>query len=95
MSALFSETLHHVISPLDPPVPFPALRPGHALSPPLLHPTIGELHAAAGGTGGWGFIQVLFLLVVYAKVLSWASNLISDGSELLLLVPSLRGECAV
>ena len=40
---------------------------------------------------GYGFVQVLFLLCTYAYVLSWSSNLISDGSELLLLVPSLRG----
>uniref|UniRef100_A0A7S0ZIS2 EF-hand domain-containing protein n=1 Tax=Timspurckia oligopyrenoides TaxID=708627 RepID=A0A7S0ZIS2_9RHOD len=37
-----------------------------------------------------GFIQVLGLLLVYGYVLYTASNMISDGSELLLLVPSLR-----
>jgi len=37
----------------------------------------------------FGFLQLLFLLVVYAYILSKASNLISDGSELLLLVPAL------
>jgi hypothetical protein len=34
---------------------------------------------------------VLFLLAVYGFILFKASNLISDGSELLLLVPSLKG----
>lgn len=38
-----------------------------------------------------GFIQILFLLVAYGYILMQASNLISDGSELLLLVPSLAG----
>eukprot|EP00638_Chattonella_subsalsa_P010715 CAMPEP_0117781324 /NCGR_PEP_ID=MMETSP0948-20121206/2772_1 /TAXON_ID=44440 /ORGANISM="Chattonella subsalsa, Strain CCMP2191" /LENGTH=561 /DNA_ID=CAMNT_0005609321 /DNA_START=9 /DNA_END=1692 /DNA_ORIENTATION=+ len=39
-----------------------------------------------------GFVQLLFLLVAYdAYVLFQASNLISNGSELLLLVPSLAG----
>eukprot|EP00127_Corallochytrium_limacisporum_P006187 Clim_evm4s221 gene=Clim_evmTU4s221 len=37
-----------------------------------------------------GFVQVLFLLFAYGYVLFNASNLISEGSELLLLVPSLR-----
>eukprot|EP00043_Microstomoeca_roanoka_P015030 m.149825 g.149825 ORF g.149825 m.149825 type:complete len:613 (-) comp16163_c6_seq1:309-2147(-) len=39
---------------------------------------------------GFGFVQVLFLMFAYAYVLFFASNLISDGSELLLLVPSVR-----
>ena len=38
-----------------------------------------------------GFIQILFLLVVYGYILLNASSLISDGSELLLLIPSLAG----
>lgn len=38
-----------------------------------------------------GFIQLLFLLLVYGYILGQASNLISDGSELLLLVPALAG----
>ncbi len=42
-------------------------------------------------TEGFGDVQVFFLMLVYAYILSWASNMISDGSELLLLVPSLRG----
>jgi hypothetical protein len=42
---------------------------------------------------GYGDVQVFFLMFVYASVLSWASNMISDGSELLLLVPSMRGRC--
>eukprot|EP00730_Choanoeca_flexa_P013326 TRINITY_DN5196_c0_g1_i1.p1 TRINITY_DN5196_c0_g1~~TRINITY_DN5196_c0_g1_i1.p1 ORF type:complete len:583 (+),score=148.80 TRINITY_DN5196_c0_g1_i1:29-1777(+) len=40
---------------------------------------------------GFGFVQVLFLMCAYGYVLFFSSNLISDGSELLLLVPSLRG----
>lgn len=43
----------------------------------------------ADGAGG-GLIQVLTLLAVYGTVLYTASNLIANGSELLLLVPSLR-----
>ncbi|CEM26641.1 unnamed protein product [Vitrella brassicaformis CCMP3155] len=38
-----------------------------------------------------GFIQVLFLGACYGYILFNASNLISEGSELLLLVPSLAG----
>lgn len=38
-----------------------------------------------------GFIQLLFLLVVYGYILKNASHMISEGSELLLLVPSLAG----
>jgi Ca2+/Na+ antiporter len=41
--------------------------------------------------GVYGFIQLLFLLIVYAYILFTASNLISDGSELLLLVPAVAG----
>jgi len=36
-------------------------------------------------------IQLLFLLVAYGYILSKSSALISDGSELLLLIPSLAG----
>jgi Ca2+/Na+ antiporter len=39
----------------------------------------------------YGFVQVLFLAGVYGMILSVASDMISDGSELLLLVPSLKG----
>lgn len=39
---------------------------------------------------GFGFVQVLLLLGVYAYILFFGSNMISDGSELLLLVPSMR-----
>ncbi|CAN8077028.1 unnamed protein product [Agarophyton chilense] len=38
-----------------------------------------------------GFIQVIMLLCVYGFVLYTASQLIANGSELLLMVPSLRG----
>ena len=41
--------------------------------------------------GGYGFIQLLFLTAVYGYILYTASNMISDGSELLLLIPSLAG----
>lgn len=36
-------------------------------------------------------VQVGFLTIMYGYVLFMASNLISDGSELLLLVPSMAG----
>ncbi len=42
-------------------------------------------------TGPGGFIQLLILMAGYGYVLSFGSNMISDGSELLLLVPSLAG----
>lgn len=41
--------------------------------------------------GGAGLAQVLFLGAVYGYILFNASNMISDGSELLLLVPSMAG----
>jgi Ca2+/Na+ antiporter len=41
--------------------------------------------------GMYGSCQLLFLGLVYAYILMVASNLVSDGSELLLLVPSLAG----
>ena len=47
------------------------------------------------GSAGFGFVQVLFLMFAYAYVLFFASNMISDGSELLLLVPSMRGEMSI
>ena len=40
---------------------------------------------------GYGFFQLIFLTGVYAYILYLGANLISDGSELLLLVPSLSG----
>lgn len=36
-------------------------------------------------------MQVLFLFFAYGFILFKSSNLISEGSELLLLVPSLAG----
>eukprot|EP01031_Cornospumella_fuschlensis_P038326 gene38326-46576_t len=39
----------------------------------------------------YGFVQLLFLGSIYGYFLMYASNLISDGSELLLLVPSWSG----
>lgn len=47
-----------------------------------------SLGCSAGSLGG--LVQVLTLLVVYGFVLYTASGLIAEGSELLLLVPSLR-----
>ena len=38
-----------------------------------------------------GFVQLIFLLFCYGYILMFSSNLISDGSELLLLVPSWSG----
>lgn len=43
-----------------------------------------------GVSPAFGLFQVLFLLCVYGGILFRASKLIADGSELLLLVPSLR-----
>ncbi|KNC49757.1 Ca2:Cation Antiporter family [Thecamonas trahens ATCC 50062] len=40
---------------------------------------------------GNGMVQLVFLMAVYGYVLFTSSNMISDGSELLLLVPSLAG----
>jgi hypothetical protein len=40
---------------------------------------------------GYGFCQLLFLFAVYGYVLMNASNMISDGSEFLLLVPAYAG----
>jgi hypothetical protein len=39
----------------------------------------------------YGLVQILFLGLVYGYFLFYGSNLISDGSELLLLVPNLKG----
>mmetsp|Transcript_130454 Transcript_130454/g.325426 ORF Transcript_130454/g.325426 Transcript_130454/m.325426 type:complete len:612 (-) Transcript_130454:80-1915(-) len=41
--------------------------------------------------GAGGFVQVIFLGLVYGHLLLKGSNLISDGSELLLLIPSAAG----
>lgn len=38
-----------------------------------------------------GAFQLLFLLAVYGKILMNSSHMISEGSELLLLVPALAG----
>ena len=40
---------------------------------------------------GYGFFQLISLGCIYAYILFYASNMISDGSELLLLVPSMAG----
>lgn len=39
----------------------------------------------------YGLVQLLFLAAVYGYCLTFASNLISDGSELLLLIPAWAG----
>ena len=39
----------------------------------------------------WGFLQVMTLMAIYGYILFYASNMLSAGSELLLLVPSLAG----
>ena len=39
---------------------------------------------------GFGDVQVIFLLAVYSYILFTAANLISDGSEMLEWIPSLR-----
>lgn len=41
--------------------------------------------------GFGGMVQILFLSLVYGYLLFMGANLISDGSELLLLIPSLSG----
>jgi len=38
-----------------------------------------------------GFTQLLFLLLAYGYVIMYGSQMISDGSELLLLIPSIAG----
>jgi hypothetical protein len=40
---------------------------------------------------GYGLFQVCFLGLIYGSFLMYGSNMISDGSELLLLVPNLKG----
>ena len=39
----------------------------------------------------YGLFQLMSIGLVYGYLLMYAGNLISDGSELLLLVPSLAG----
>jgi len=57
--------------------------------PQAHHYGISECYS--GGASFFGLMQVLFLLAAYFKLLSWSSAMIADGSELLLLVPSLKG----
>ena len=45
----------------------------------------------SSGDWAWGLVQVLSLTTVYAYLLFVATNMLSDGSELLLLVPSMAG----
>ncbi len=37
---------------------------------------------------GYGFFQIIFLFCVYGYILMIASDMISDGSEFLLLIPA-------
>ena len=46
---------------------------------------------AALPQGGDGFCQIMFLFCVYGYVLAYASDMISNGSDLLLLVPEYAG----
>lgn len=41
--------------------------------------------------GGAGMLQIVILIIAYGYVLAKSSEMISDGSELLLLVPSMAG----
>lgn len=41
--------------------------------------------------GGYGVFQLLFLMACYGYILVNGANLIGDGAELLLLVPSMEG----
>jgi len=38
---------------------------------------------------GYGLIQMTFLMSIYIYILALAADMISDGSELLLLIPKL------
>ena len=40
---------------------------------------------------GYGWVQLLFLMAAYGYILFTGANLIGDGAELLLLVPSMAG----
>lgn len=41
--------------------------------------------------GSGGFCQIMFLFCVYGYILAFASDMISNGSDLLLLVPEYAG----
>jgi hypothetical protein len=49
------------------------------------------IDVAALPEDGYGMVQLLFVGGTYGYILFYASNLISDGSELLLLIPSMAG----
>ena len=52
----------------------------------------GDVDCSFGNEGwGWGLIQVLSIMGAYGLILFNASNMLSNGSELLLLVPSMSG----
>ena len=51
---------------------------------------VSDEHSFVPNPTIFGLIQLAFLGATYAGLLSWGSNLVSDGSELLLLIPSLE-----
>eukprot|EP00927_Polykrikos_kofoidii_P059625 TRINITY_DN54770_c0_g1_i1.p1 TRINITY_DN54770_c0_g1~~TRINITY_DN54770_c0_g1_i1.p1 ORF type:complete len:606 (+),score=116.90 TRINITY_DN54770_c0_g1_i1:39-1820(+) len=61
---------------------------GEVVGKLFINPSIA---AGAIPDNGFGFFQVLFLGACYGYLLLKGSNLISDGSELLLLIPSAAG----
>ena len=70
---------HHVWWPCDARATRPAAAMGAVSSAIFIDPT------------DLGLPQLLSLLLVYAYILMTSSSMISDGSELLLLVPSMAG----
>ena len=94
--------LHTPSSPRSPPAPLQArttLRTmgaalaGFFIQPDELPGCDEDGCAAPFSSMEWfyGLMQVLTLMFIYGYVLFTASNMLSDGSELLLLVPSLAG----
>jgi hypothetical protein len=52
---------------------------------------LGNDASISEGDWWWGMIEVLSLMLVYGVILFKASNMLAEGSELLLLVPSISG----
>ena len=68
--------------------------PSELLGMPCGNATAVELGDCVDPTAAdqvWGMIETLTLMGLYAFILFKASNMLSEGSELLLLVPSLAG----
>ena len=40
---------------------------------------------------GYGFVQLIFLLVIYSCILFYSATILTEGSELLLLIPAYAG----